>query len=120
MSDLPCRRMSGVRLVVLVGALFFANDSFAQDLPITELKRLSLEELIDIEVTSVSRKRERATEVPAAVHVITEEDVRRSGARSIPEVLRLAPNLHVAQFSSRGGLSARGDLMRRLRTNSSF
>src|SRR5687767_1939025 len=74
-----------------------------------ELKKLSLEELMGMEVTSVSRKEERAVEVAAAVHVITEEDIRRSGARSIPEALRLAPNLQVAQTSSRGwAISARG------------
>src|SRR5690606_25520611 len=61
------------------------------------------------EVTSVSRKDERAIDAAAAVHVITEEDIRRSGARSIPEALRLAPNLQVAQSSSRNwAISARG------------
>ncbi|HYD85795.1 MAG TPA: TonB-dependent receptor, partial [Opitutus sp.] len=74
-----------------------------------ELKRLTLEELMNIEVTSVSRKDERAADAAAAVHVITEEDIRRSGARSIPEALRLAPNLQVAQSSSRNwAISARG------------
>ncbi|HEV3410443.1 MAG TPA: TonB-dependent receptor plug domain-containing protein, partial [Chthoniobacterales bacterium] len=73
------------------------------------MKKLSLEELIAQEVTSVSRKEERAIEAAAAVHVITEEDIRRSGARSIPEALRLAPNLQVAQASSRSwAISARG------------
>ncbi len=74
-----------------------------------EFKRLSLEELLDIEVVSVSRKDERAADAAAAIHVITEEDIRRSGARSLPEALRLAPNLQVAQSSSRNwAISARG------------
>jgi iron complex outermembrane receptor protein len=75
----------------------------------SELKSLSLEELMQVEVTSVSRREERATQAAAAVHVITEEDVRRSGARTIPEALRLAPNLQVAQARSRTwAISARG------------
>jgi iron complex outermembrane receptor protein len=73
------------------------------------LKRLSLEELLDLEVTTVSRTEQRASEAAAAVHVITAEDIRRSGARSIPEALRLAPNLQVAQANARAwAISARG------------
>lgn len=73
------------------------------------LKTLSLEELANIEVTSVSRNEQRARDAAAAVYVITEEDIRRSGARSIPEALRLAPNLQVARATSRSwAISARG------------
>jgi iron complex outermembrane receptor protein len=73
------------------------------------LKTLSLDELAKVQVTSVSRREERANEAAAAVHVITEEDIRRSGARSIPEALRLAPNLQVAQIDSKSwAISARG------------
>jgi iron complex outermembrane recepter protein len=76
---------------------------------ILALKTLTLEELMDIKVTSVSRKLERANDAASAIHVITEEDIRRSGARSIPEALRLAPNLQVAQSNSRSwAISARG------------
>jgi iron complex outermembrane receptor protein len=74
-----------------------------------ELKKLSLQELLDLEVTSVSRKQERAMDAATAIHVVTEEDIRRSGARSIPEALRLAPNLQVAQATARAwAISARG------------
>jgi iron complex outermembrane receptor protein len=73
------------------------------------MKRMSLEELMNIEVTSVSRKDQRASEVASAIHVITEEDIRRSGSRSIPEALRLAPNLQVAQSNARNwAITARG------------
>ena len=75
----------------------------------SELKRLSLEELLNVEVTSVSRREEKVSEAPASIHLITQDDIRRSGARSIPEALRLAPNLNVAQASSRDwNISARG------------
>ncbi|HEX2099678.1 MAG TPA: TonB-dependent receptor plug domain-containing protein, partial [Candidatus Synoicihabitans sp.] len=100
-------------LTALSSAVWFAPDSLAQTsrlhASVHELKKLSLEELLNLEVVSVSRKRERAAAVAAAVHVITEEDIRRSGSRSIPEALRLAPNLQVAQSSSRNwAISARG------------
>ena len=65
--------------------------------PPRDINSLSLDELADIEVTSVSKAPERLAEAPAAIYVITSEDIRRSGAASLPEVLRLAPNLEVAQ-----------------------
>lgn len=67
-----------------------------------DLKRLTLEELLNITVTTVSRAPETSTLVPAALDVITEEDIRRSGATSIPEVLRLVPGMQVARIN--GGI----------------
>jgi len=58
---------------------------------------LSLEELSDVRVVSVSKREERLGDAPASIFVITADDIRRSGARSLAEALRLAPNLHVAQ-----------------------
>src|SRR5687768_16777660 len=73
------------------------------------LKKLSMEELLDIEVTSVSRRQEKLSEVASAIQVITQEDIRRSGATCLPEALRLATNLHVAQKNSHDwAISARG------------
>lgn len=64
---------------------------------------------MDVEVTSVSRRAEKLSETASAVQVITSEDIRRSGATTLPEALRLASNLHVAQVdSSRWAISARG------------
>ncbi len=72
-------------------------------------KRLSLEELMNLDVTSVSRAPQPYGQAPAAIDVITSEDIQRSGASSIPEALRLADNLEVAQKSSSSwGISARG------------
>jgi iron complex outermembrane receptor protein len=74
-----------------------------------DLTKLSLEELGTIEVTSVSKRPERLAEAASAIYVITHEDIVRSGATSLPEALRLAPNLNVAQTSSnRYAISARG------------
>ncbi|MDB5273441.1 MAG: TonB-dependent receptor [Chitinophagaceae bacterium] len=70
---------------------------------------MSLEELMNIEVTSVSKKTEKLSEVASAIQVITQEDIRRSGATNVPEALRLAPNLQVAQLTSSAWIiSARG------------
>lgn len=73
------------------------------------LSQMSLEDLANIEITSVSRQPERILNAPAAITVITNEDIRRSGATSIPEALRLADNLSVAQKNSHDwAISARG------------
>lgn len=75
----------------------------------SELRSLSIEELMEVEVTSVSRRIERFSQTSAALTVITNEDIRRSGARSLPEALRLANSLHVARVDSRTwAISARG------------
>jgi iron complex outermembrane recepter protein len=73
------------------------------------LKELSMEELLDMEVTSVSKRPEKLTNAAASIQVITSDDIRRSGAKSVPEALRLAPNLEVAQINARDwAISARG------------
>jgi len=70
---------------------------------------MSLEELMNVEVTTVTRVPASTTEVPAAVHVITHDDIRRSGATSIPEALRLAPGIQVAHIdASRWSIGIRG------------
>ena len=61
---------------------------------------MSLEQLGNIEVTTVSKEPEEVRQTPAAIFVITQEDIHRSGATSIPEVLRLAPGLDVARIDS--------------------
>ena len=73
------------------------------------LKALTIEQLMNLEVTSVSKRPERLAQTASAIQVITREDIRRSGASSLPEALRLASNLQVAQVDSRQwAISARG------------
>ncbi|HZQ75008.1 MAG TPA: TonB-dependent receptor [Burkholderiales bacterium] len=81
-----------------------ANDQVAG------LADLTLEQLSNIVVSSVSRHEQPLLRTPASVYVITAEDIRRSGATSIPEALRLAPNLHVARVAdpTQYAISARG------------
>ncbi|HEY6166821.1 MAG TPA: TonB-dependent receptor [Verrucomicrobiae bacterium] len=77
--------------------------------PPNVLKKLSMEELINIEVITVSKRPERLSETASAIQVLTQEDILRSGASSIPEALRLAPNLQVAQVNSHDwAVSSRG------------
>ncbi|MBI2423176.1 MAG: TonB-dependent receptor [Candidatus Hydrogenedentes bacterium] len=74
-----------------------------------DLTNLSLEELLDIEVTSVSKRPEKRREASAAIFVITSDDIRRSGATNIPDLLRMVPGVNVAQqTSSTFHVSARG------------
>jgi iron complex outermembrane recepter protein len=67
-----------------------------------DLTHLSLADLLDVEVTSVSRKEQPLSRTAAAVHVITQEDIERSGARTIPDLLRMAPGFNVAQIDANG------------------
>ena len=62
-----------------------------------DLLDLSIEQLADLQITSVSRAEERLADAPAAVFVITGDEIRRSGVRSIAEALRLAPGVEVAR-----------------------
>lgn len=74
-----------------------------------DLKKLSLEELTEVEVTSVSRRPEKLIDTASAIQVVSSEDIRRSGATTIPEALRLASNLNVARKNAHDwGISARG------------
>src|SRR5229473_2173695 len=77
--------------------------------PPENLKQVSLEELGQIEVTTASKVPVKAARTPAAIYVITQEDIRRSGATSIPEALRMAPGVEVARVdSNKWAISLRG------------
>lgn len=76
---------------------------------VEDLRAMSLEDLAAVEVTSVSKRAEPLSAAAAAVYVISAEDIRRSGARTLPEALRLAPNLQVEQIDARSwSITARG------------
>lgn len=77
--------------------------------PISDIYSLSLEELMDVQVTSVAKREQSVGDSAAAIFVITPEDIRRSGATSVPEALRLVPGMHVAKInSSMWAIGARG------------
>jgi iron complex outermembrane recepter protein len=99
-----------VRVVAaIIPALLIPLAGMADEVSTSALKMLSVEDLMNVEVTSVARHPQRLLDSASAIQVITQEDIRRSGATSIPEALRLADNLQVAQKNSHDwGISARG------------
>ncbi len=93
-------------LLVAVTAPAAADDGGAAE---GELEGLSLEQLANVEVTSVSKTAERLSRAPAAIYVITHDQIIRSGATTIAEALRLAPNLEVRRLTASSyAVSARG------------
>jgi len=95
--------------VVAAVAAGMGEIAAAQGTAVASLADLSLEQLSNIEVTSVSGYPESLQRAPASIFVITGEDIRRSAATSLPEALRLAPNLQVARLNAaQYAISARG------------
>lgn len=89
--------------------VFHVGGCIADDALPSDFGDLSLEQLGDIRVTSVSKRSQRLASAPASIYVISAEAIRRSGARSLPQALQLAPNLLVAQIdASQYAISARG------------
>lgn len=77
--------------------------------PPHDLTELSIEDLMNIEVTTFSRKPQKLSRTAAAAFVITQEDIRRSGAVNIPEVLRMVPGLQVARIdANKWAVTSRG------------
>lgn len=96
-------------LMLRLGASLHAAPADTTDPHPRDFTSFSLEELMNYPVTSVSRHAERLVDAPAAIFVITPEDLRRSGVTSIPEALRLVPGLQVARIDSHDwAISARG------------
>ncbi|MCR9097062.1 MAG: TonB-dependent receptor plug domain-containing protein, partial [bacterium] len=88
-----------------LGLTLVASSAMAEG----DLLDMSLEELMNIEVTSVSKKAESKNDTAAAITVITAEDIRRGGFTSIPEALRVVPGVQVARIdASRWAISIRG------------
>jgi iron complex outermembrane receptor protein len=98
---------AGLGLSALVSSAAGQTDAALP--PPSDLKKLSVEELMDIDVSSVSMHPEKLFDSASAVQVITADDIGQSDATSLPEALRLASNLEVAQVDSRQwAISARG------------
>ncbi len=99
-------------LLLSLQLVFIAQEAIAaeklHDAPIA-IASLSLEELVDLDITSFSKKPQKVSEAAGAIFVITQEDIRRSGATTVPEVLRLAPGVQVARVTSNAwAISSRG------------
>lgn len=88
---MTARRLACMAWLLILPAMAAAQAS-AQ-----ELRTLTLDELMKLDVTTVNRFAQTRWETPASVFVLTDVDIQRSGATTLPEVLRLVPGLHVAQ-----------------------
>jgi iron complex outermembrane receptor protein len=96
------RIIAWITILVIVGPLSHSQQP-------GDLTQKSLEDLMDIEITSVSKKEQKTSEAPAAIFVISREDIRRSGAQNIPDLLRMVPGVDVAQIDTgKWAISARG------------
>ncbi|MCM3874079.1 MAG: TonB-dependent receptor [Pyrinomonadaceae bacterium] len=105
-SSIPGGMYRWLNVLLVLAAL--TAPALAQN-PSKDLTNSSLEDLLNLEVTSVSKKEEKLFQTAAAVYVITQEEIRRSGLTSIPELLRLAPGLQVARIDgTKWAISARG------------
>lgn len=82
---------------VLAGGTAFGADATAS---VEQMRDLAIEDLLAIDVVSVSKKSEPYSRAAAAVYVLTRDEIRRSGATSLPEALRLVPGLHVARIDA--------------------
>jgi iron complex outermembrane recepter protein len=97
-------RALACELVLLLLPILSAQ---AQDAP-PDLTALKIEDLMNVDVTSASKKEQKISRVPATIFVITQEDIFRSGATNIPDLLRMVPGLEVAQINtSTWAISAR-------------
>jgi iron complex outermembrane receptor protein len=106
---MPRLRSRGGGVALAFACLALASPVRADELLAHDLADLSLEQLANVVVTSVSRRSERLSDVSASIYVITAEDIRRSGAGTLPQALRLAPNLQVARAdANQWAVSARG------------
>src|SRR5579875_2196512 len=88
----------GLRLIAMGAAVSWMPAGWSQG-TLQNLGNLSLQDLGKIVVTSVAKSPEPLGDAPAAVYVITHDEIMRSGAQTLPEILRLAPNLDVMQLS---------------------
>ncbi|HWF18429.1 MAG TPA: TonB-dependent receptor [Verrucomicrobiae bacterium] len=96
----------GLAILSIASATFAATD---ETNVMNHLTEISIDDLLNQAVTSVAKKPEQLSKSPAAISVLTQDDIQRSGARSIPEALRLVPGLDVAQVDSQQwAVSARG------------
>src|SRR6202045_2239014 len=99
-------RTTRALLLVALVCVFVAS-ALAQNLP--DVTAMSVEDLMNVQVTSVSKRTQKLADAAAAIFVITQEDFRRSGATSIPEALRMVPGLEVARIDeNKWAIGSRG------------
>jgi iron complex outermembrane receptor protein len=101
--------IAGILLWLALGLTVPSGAAEAVSAPPVDLTGLSLEELLNVEVTLVSRRPERLAQTTAAIAVLSAEDLRRCAVRSLPEALRLVPGMQVARIdANKWAVTSRG------------
>jgi len=103
--SLPCEVPHLAIFITLSSPFFISAQDVSNPSQSTDLTKMNIENLMNVEVTSVSRRQQSLSQRAAAVFVITQDDVQRSGATNIPDVLRMVPGVYVAQSTAMAGPS---------------
>lgn len=105
-------RATGARkfLAVALATVFASSTVCAQDpKKVPDVTNMTMEDLMNMQVTSVSKRAQKVADAPAAIFVITQDDIQRSGARNIPELLEMVPGLEVARIDeNKWAIGSRG------------
>jgi len=98
-----------VLILLSVSVLCRAADDISVEPNGSDLTEMSIEDLMNMEITSVAKKAQRLSDAAAAIFVVTSEDIRRSGATCIPDLLRMVPGLEVARIdANKWAITSRG------------
>lgn len=98
-----------IMVLTALGPIAFAANQVPEEQDVPDLTGLSMEELLDLDVTSITRTSTDLKNVPSAIYVLNSDAIRRSGATSIPEALRMVPGMHVARIDgNKWAVSTRG------------
>ena len=94
-----------ISMILIAGTVLFASCALADEKVVTDaskkdLAEMSLEDLLSIRVTLTGKYEQKLSDSAAAVYVITQEDIRRTGATNVAELLRLVPGMQVARVNS--------------------
>jgi iron complex outermembrane receptor protein len=105
----PVRSAGRILLAGFLAVCLTAPTPAQTSRSVPDVTAMSMEDLMNLQVTSVSKRTQKVADAAAAIFVITQEDIRRSGATSIPEALRLAPGLEVARIDqNKWAIGSRG------------
>jgi len=105
----PAFKLTNVVMFIWLVFFFWGSKAESAEKPEQDYFGMSIEDLMNIEVTSVSKKSQKISEAAAAIFVITQEDIRRSGVTTIPEALRMAPGVEVARIdANKWAITCRG------------
>src|SRR5437870_11047556 len=105
----PVKRAGRIFLAGFLSVLLAGSTVAQNPRNVADVTAMSMEDLMNMQVTSVSKRTQKVADAAAAIFVITQEDIRRSGATSIPEALRMAPGLQVARIDeNKWAIGSRG------------